>query len=272
MKILDKAVALEKALLRRIERRKDIARHPLEIYRAILDDIEDATEPGGRGKRIFPYTHITVSVGTSGPHQRATAEAVFTEPPSIEDRVRERLRDRGCHVAGPLAVTVKFVDATDEAWAEREYRIDYRRRAARRGHTEAVASPAHAADPRTLHMTVLAGSAARRRYTFKAERINLGRLADVLDRHQHVVRQNQVVFLDQGDDISQSVSRAHAHVRFDPTSGEVRLHDDGSTYGTRIVRDGRTIDVPRDTARGIKLRDGDEILLGRARVRVELRE
>jgi hypothetical protein len=45
------------------------------------------------------------------------------------------------------------------------------------------------------------------------------------------------------------------------------LHDDGSEHGTGIVREGRTVPVPRG-ARGVRLFSGDEIVLGEARVRV----
>ena len=269
MKILDKAAKFEKALLDRLSRRTDIRRHPIELYRDILDEIEDASEPGARGARIFPYNAITVCMPTTNAHERATAEAVFAEAPSLEERVRTRLRQGGCADVDALAVALKFVDGTADQWAGREYHIEFRRRAAPRPPNRAV--KARVDSVRALHVVVVAGTAAKSRYSFNASRVNLGRLTDVVDQHQRIVRQNQVAFVDDDDDVSQSVSRTHAHVRFDARTGEARLHDDGSTHGTRVVRAGRTITVPRGGGRGIKLRDGDEVLLGQARVRVELR-
>ena len=268
MKILDKAAKLEKALLDRIGRRSDIARHPIELYRAILDDIEDATEPGTRGTRIFPYTSIAVTMPTTDAHHRATAEAIFAEAPSLTERARTRLRNAGCPDADAVTATVTFVESGSD-WEGRDYSIEFRR--------EATASPVRRpGKPRSqkeqeLHLTVLAGSAAKSRYCFRTSRINLGRLNEVLDRQQRVVRQNQIAFADGEDDISQSISRTHAHIRFDAATGEARLHDDGSTHGTRVVRAGRTIDVPRGGGRGLKLHDGDELRLGQARLRVEYR-
>ncbi|HUE85444.1 MAG TPA: FHA domain-containing protein [Vicinamibacterales bacterium] len=267
MKILDKAAKLEKALLTRLSRRTDIRRHPIELYQDILDEIEDASEAGARGARIFPYNAITVSMPTIDAHHRATAEAVFAEAPSLEERVRARLRHGGCAGVDGLAVAVKFVDGTSDQWSGREYHIEYRRRATPRPPSRAV--KARTVADRELHVVVIAGTAAKSRYSFTASRINLGRLADVLDRHQHIVRQNQVAFVDD-DGVSQSVSRTHAHIRFDAATGEARLHDDGSTHGTRVVRGGRTLNVPRG-GRGLTLGDGDEVLLGQARLRVELR-
>ncbi len=269
MKILDKAAKFEKTLLDRLSRRTDIRRHPIELYRDILDEIEDASEPGARGARIFPYNSITVVMPTTDSHHRATAEAVFAEAPSLEERVRTRLRHGGCADVDGVTVSLKFVDGNSDQWSGREYHIELRRRATPRQPNRAGKS--RTVDHRELHVVVAAGTAAKSRYSFNASRINLGRLADVLDRQQRMVRQNHVAFLDGDDEVSQSVSRTHAHIRFEAGTGEAHLHDDGSTHGTRVVRAGRTINVPRGGGRGLKLRDGDELLLGQARVRVELR-
>jgi hypothetical protein len=269
MKILDKAVELEKALLRRFGRRSDIKRHPIEVYRAVLDEIEEASEAGARGTRIFPYNQIAITIATTSDHQRATAEAVFAEPPSVEERIQARLEQRRCTLTHRLSVSLKFVDGTTAEWSGREYRVELRRRAGSRQPEKPVATAPAA--QQELHLIVVAGATAKPRYAFHSERINLGRLADVLDRHQRVVRQNQVVFEDHNDEICQSVSRAHAHIVFDATKGDARIHDDGSTHGTRVVRAGRTIEVPRGAARGIKLQHGDELVLGQARLKVEIR-
>ncbi len=269
MKILDKAAKLEKRLLDRLSRRTDIRRHPIELYPDILDEIEDACEPGARGARIFPYNAITVWLPTADPRHRATAEAVFAEIPSLETRVRTRLRQRGCVDVDGVSVALKFVDRAADEWSRPDYRVELRRRAASLQPARAAKVPTE--NHRELHIVVVTGTTAKSRYSFAAARINLGRLADVLDRQQRIVRQNHVAFLDGDDDVSQSVSRTHAHIRFEAATGEAHLHDDGSTHGTRVVRAGRTINVPRGGGRGLKLRDGDELLLGQARARVEVR-
>ncbi len=64
-----------------------------------------------------------------------------------------------------------------------------------------------------------------------------------------------------------TVSRRHAHIR--SAEGEYRLSGDGSEFGTRIFRDGRSIEVPSGDRRGERLRPGDEIYLGRACLRFE---
>jgi pSer/pThr/pTyr-binding forkhead associated (FHA) protein len=64
-----------------------------------------------------------------------------------------------------------------------------------------------------------------------------------------------------------TVSREHAHIRYDAESGKYRLYDSGSQRGTSIFRDGRRLEAPR--VRGVQLRSGDEIHVGDARVRFE---
>ena len=66
---------------------------------------------------------------------------------------------------------------------------------------------------------------------------------------------------------SSTVSRSHAHIRAE--AGVYRLCDDSSEFGTRVFRDGRSIEVPAGDRRGEKLRPGDEIYLGRACLRFE---
>jgi hypothetical protein len=51
--------------------------------------------------------------------------------------------------------------------------------------------------------------------------------------------------------------------------GEYRICDDESEYGTRVFRDGRSIEAPAGNRRGELLRPGDEIYLGRACLRFE---
>ena len=79
-----------------------------------------------------------------------------------------------------------------------------------------------------------------------------------------------VVFVEGSAAVNQTVSRRHAHIAVEP-SGVCRLHDDRSEHGTGIIRGGRTIPVPAGS-RGVRLRSGDEIALGEARVRIRIVE
>ncbi len=117
-------------------------------------------------------------------------------------------------------------------------------------------------------LKVVKGKANRRSLELRAERINIGRQEDVSDRERRLVRRNQLVFV-EGEALSESVSRAHAHLRC-TDAGECRVRDDNSAYGTRIVRGGQTIDVLPTNTRGVRLQPGDELHLGRVIVQVGL--
>jgi hypothetical protein len=80
-------------------------------------------------------------------------------------------------------------------------------------------------------------------------------------------RRNDLAFIEDNE-VNRSVSREHAHIDRDHITGECRLFNDrwytrGTDCGTRIVRDGVSLEVHRDS-RGTKLEPGDEIHLGRA--------
>jgi len=116
-------------------------------------------------------------------------------------------------------------------------------------------------------LVVLKGKTARAEYTIEKAHTNLGRTAELTDTDHRVVRRNDIVFEEGGDEANATVSRRHAHIRME--DGEYRLCDDESQFGTRVLRDGRAIDVPAGNRRGERLRPGDEIFLGRACLRFE---
>jgi pSer/pThr/pTyr-binding forkhead associated (FHA) protein len=72
------------------------------------------------------------------------------------------------------------------------------------------------------------------------------------------------------DEQKTTVSRAHARRVYDPARGGYRLLDEGSTRGTRIIRRGELIKVPKNDPRGVLLISGDEIQLGDVVLRVTI--
>ena len=91
-------------------------------------------------------------------------------------------------------------------------------------------------------------------------------------------RRNTLAFTEETD-INSTVSREHAHIVHFKKTGEYRLYNDriykldkkqAGNCGLWIIRDGLSQEVHRN-ARGIKLKQGDEIQLGRAIVKFELK-
>jgi hypothetical protein len=133
----------------------------------------------------------------------------------------------------------------------------------------AVPPPGDGGRP-TLELTVLKGTATRKVYSFPAGRLNLGRMEEIVDDEGRVRRRNDVAFLEEGD-VNQTVSREQARILYDEVSGELRLRAEHGASSTRILREGRSIDVSSRDARGIKLQSGDEVYFGRACLKVAIR-
>lgn len=263
--LVEKARQLESAIQSRIEGRphlrpRERARQPLELVHTIVEQIEREVQPAGRGQYVFPYTQIRVWMAAPLPRDRARLAAACDGPPSLEDRIRERLRAARCDVAG-LEVRTTFVPKGREDWEDPDFHVEYAR------------TPPPAAEPvpvARLDLTVLHGAAEKPSYSFSGGTVSLGRGADVRDGRDRPIRTNQVAFVEGAGDVNATVSRRHARIEHDPASGAFRLHDDGASQGTSVIRDGRGVDVPR--VRGLRLRSGDVVVLGQARVGVRIRE
>jgi hypothetical protein len=104
----------------------------------------------------------------------------------------------------------------------------------------------------------------------KKERILVGRLAEVMDREGRLIRKNDVAFLDNEEDVNSTVGRIHARIWFDHERKDYCIIDEASRYGTRVIREGRSIEVPGGNTRGLRLRSGDEIYFGQACLRFEI--
>jgi pSer/pThr/pTyr-binding forkhead associated (FHA) protein len=122
-----------------------------------------------------------------------------------------------------------------------------------------------------VQLTVIAGAAEQLQLCLKKKRINLGRLVEVIDAEGRLTRKNDVAFRDDSQAPNPSVSRAHAHIEFDPEKAVFRLFDDRSAHGTTVLRDGSVIPVPQGAEqRRSPCGNGDEIVLGQARLRFEV--
>jgi len=241
---------------------------PLEIRRAILDEVQSRIVTAGVGKRIFPYNRIRIHILADTEQEREELETIVHEAWDLKADIAERLRDHEAKAPADLDVEIAEItviaagDAPDPAFGDRRFRLDLQK-------AESVQA-APLARP-ILDLTVLKGTASQHVYTFEGQdRINLGRLEEVFDAEERVRRRNDVIFLEEGD-VSPTVSREQARLTWDDELKAYRLRAEPGASVTRILRDGRTIDVSPQDRRGIKLQHGDEIYLGRACVKATLR-
>ena len=247
---------------RTLAQRGSVAREPIELAHAIVDAVEREVQSGGRGMRVFPFNTIDVSIVAASDHARARLEAIMDGDIPLRQRIAERLRAAGCRAAEP-AVHINYVPRAQKNWVDAEFSMAFSRIA-----REATDVEVPEVAPARIEITVIRGAAERRTYVFTSHRIDFGRGAEVRDSRNRLIRTNHVAFSDGLDDLNRSISRQHAHVAYEPASGQFRLHDDGSGHGTKILRKGKMLPVPWG-GRGGLLRSGDEIDLGEARVRVK---
>lgn len=241
---------------------------PIEIHRALLEDIEGQAVAVGGGRRVFPFDRVEATLLVSTPEERSRMEAIAQAGWDLEGEVQERLRARGVEIPAGLKIIVQVTEERGPELGGRRYALTYRRVAASesaRPQTERGRQPERPA----LRLAVLKGEAARDAYELAADHVYLGRLEEVVDATGRVKRRNDVAFREEGD-LNQTVSREHARIAWDPQSRAFWLRDEGSASGTLVLRGGRPIEVSRHDRRGVRLESGDEVYLGRAAVKVEI--
>jgi hypothetical protein len=220
----------------------------IEIQRLILDRIDERVQALPRARRAFPYNEVVIRIPLADAERRVAFETVFVTDNALREEIVEHLRRDGVEFPQDLRVDVTLVETPDLT----EPSIICR--SADRATASAVAPPVLG----TVRLTPLGGSAQESTRT----RVQIGRQAEVLDDRRRLVRRNDIT-VDHD-----TVSRAHAHIEY--ASGEYRLFDDGSSYGTSVIQSGSLIEVPRAGGRGIRLHSGDEIYFGQALVQFEI--
>ena len=127
---------------------------PLEIHRAILEDVEAQSVAAGGGRRVFPFDRVEVKLLAATPEEKVRLEAVAQEAWNLPAEAAERLRARGVRVPEGLVVSVEVVEAAAMAPGGRRYTVTFSK-TARQG---TPAGPAKAAA--TAAEVARAGSSA----------------------------------------------------------------------------------------------------------------
>jgi hypothetical protein len=265
------------SLLRRIEKSLDQrmrsvfaghedepgGREAVELYRDALDQIAGRATAGKRGDRIFPFNRITVELAAENPERKAVLETIF-DPAQFGDDVRATLREERVKPPEDLTIVIHFPESPLV-----ELRVLCERDKAEPGSAAPDASSAAAAHLLPARLLTITGASSAPEFYLERPRINLGREAEITDSLGRAIRRNELYFPEAAHEANPSVSRAHAHIRFDSASNEWRIFDDGSSIGTSLFREGRRIDVPAHAGRGVALRHRDEIYLGQVRLQFE---
>lgn len=247
---------LEKAIENMIGSRRDRHREPLEISRAILNELEAKITPLGNSRRVFPYTRLTVRLYTGDAERRAIYEVAFVNERLLEKSIREYLRAPKCETPAGLLINVLIEETNKADLIAQGYALEYGSSAPERKPDPVITNPV---------LMVVQGIAQTSEYAIVKKRTNVGRQAEVHDTDGRPFRRNDLAFLNDNNEVNLTVSKVQAHIEHNQQTGEYRLYDDESAFGTLIIReDGQRVEVTRRL--GSPLRPGDEIYFGQARV------
>ena len=227
---------VEKAIEREFQKWTEKAFGPAEsddlllVHRAILEEVERQVQTVQRGKRIFPYNHLRVRLVSPDAARRALFQSALA------------------------ARTAAWSRTCANAWPERGLRHSRRicggdrnrgRPATERFRDRCTIT----ARPRPV-AAAPAGwwwCAARRMqesFALDRPRTNIGRKAELTDSAAaRDPPQRRGVRGRRGRGQRHGVARA-TPTSLGPRASEYRICDDSSEYGTRIFRDGRSIEVP----------------------------
>jgi hypothetical protein len=265
MGIWEKLLKTEQNIRKRVENAfgSETTRTPLEVRREILEQVESriAIDSGGNQ---FPYGKILVRLQPPAGALQDVFETAFLQENSLKTDILQMLKDSDARHTEALEVIVELKRNTalnPEASSPGPlFQIDF-----------VKPDPSIKREVPETSFVISKGSAEQPTYKFMKERILIGRLEEVLDREGRMVRRNDVIFLDNGDDINSTVGRAHARIWYDFEKGEFFIMDEISRFGTIVVREGRSIEVPAGNPRGIRLRSSDAIYCGQACLRFLIR-
>jgi hypothetical protein len=262
MEILGKLLNAEQSIRKRIENafRSNTAQILLEVRQEILGQVNARIDPSGNQ---FFYEKLMVRLQPPTEVLRDAFDAAFLQEGSLKMGILELLKGANAAHPKPFEVSVELerdLALSPEASSPRPlFLVEFIK------HDPSVKKEI----PETSFV-ISKGSAEQQAYKLRKDRILIGRLQEVLDREGRVIRRNDVVFLDNGDDINSTVNRAHARIWFDYEKNEFFIIDEVSRFGTVVMRESRSIEVPAGNPHGIRLRSGDAIYCGQACLRIGL--
>ena len=242
-----------------------------EVRIAVLDEVRKKIQRAG-GQALFPYNIVRIQI-RAGADEGAVFEHEFFRR-YFNEELRKCLAKETCRFPEDLRVEIR-AHAENGKWLRVETIA------------QEPAAPAHDPVPtrKTAKLVIASGTANKSEILLQKSRTNIGRLAEVY-KSEGLSRRNDLAFA-ADNAINRTVSREHAHILFDKKTGEYRLFNDrwykrgagggvknsdqgGNNCGLWIVRDGMGREVHRDT-RGTRLEPGDEIHLGKAVVKFQVR-
>jgi hypothetical protein len=235
---------------------------PLAVRQEILDQIESQIIDDAGG-RVFPFEKVVVRLQPQTKTQGDAIEEVLVQKGTLKSDILQILKDAQARYPDNLEIIIEYRLSLDpdpmESSLKSIFEIDFLKR-----------QDLHIQSVPGIKLLIMKGLAEKSEYAMNKARILIGRSPEVLDREGRMVRRNDIVFLEIDEEINGSVGHTHARILFSHEKGEFCILDEGSRYGTRILRDGTVIEVPSGDPEGIYLQTGDDIYCGQACLRIML--
>ncbi|HTY64174.1 MAG TPA: FHA domain-containing protein [Acidobacteriota bacterium] len=234
--------------------------NPSAFRREMLDRLGSKAVVNANG-RSFPFGRVVVRLQPKTMKQHAAFEEAFVREDALKSYLEHGLKEEQIRCPENFQVRVELRDVSSPEGENPgpEFELDCIR-----------LNVLRLEDVPEVKLVVTRGAAERQTYQLKKERILIGRPAEVLDREGRIVRKNDIVFLENEDEIGASVANAHARIWHDFERRGFWIMDEGSRYGTRIMRTGSIIEVPGGEPDGIQLQSGDDLFFGQAGLHFEM--
>ena len=229
-----------------------------EIRLAVLDAVKAVSHRAG-AVRVFPFEVIRVRL-RGVPAEQAGA----FESGALADFLGEEMRGALARSSIRFSKNLRVILETtpDLPMAGEQWIV-----------VETEKAPPAAAETarssRAAKLVVMEGAANARELALTKARINIGRTENVY-RSEGPSRKNDLAFVEDNE-INRTVSREHAHILIDKASGEHGFSTTAGISRRRIAGYGSCATAGAGAvhrgARGVALKTGDEVHIGRAVVR-----
>lgn len=234
-----------------------------EIRLAVLDAIK-AKSHRASGKNVFPYNVVRIRLLGVPEEQANVFQSEFLSEYFAQE-LKSGLARSSYRFPGNLRVeiqTTPTLPARGQNWLAVDTYLD-----------EAPPVEPAVRARRPAKLIVIHGTANRPEISLEKIRTNIGRTVEVY-RTAGPSRRNDLAFTEENS-INRTVSREHAHILYSRKTGEYRIFNDRvykgeANCGLWIIRDGLSQPVHR-SARGTLLKSGDEVHLGTAALRFQMR-
>jgi hypothetical protein len=238
----------------------------LEIKKSILRKVESEINTDSNGRR-FPHPCIEIQLFAPNEADENIFKNTF-ENNILHNEVNSLLSPPRCTVPAKPSIIFSYIQNTEDIeLVKNGFVLKFlSKRAEENSDTE-------------MFLEVLEGVANRKRMRIIYDETFIGRCENVEKKGGGIYRKNDLYFPDAreikgeitdelkaAEKINGSVSRLHARLR--KQNNKYILYDDGSTFGTTLLRGNRGTSYEISGKVGKEIEEGDVISFGKAKVKV----